>query len=52
MWQTIVIASLVAAACVAVAVKGIINRKKGKTSCSCGCSCKACGMNCHGMINK
>ena len=48
MWQTIVIAALVAAACIAVVVVGVINKKKGKTSCSCGGSCGACGMNCHG----
>ena len=42
MLPTIVIASIIVAACVAVAVKGIINKKKGKSSCSCGCSCGAC----------
>ena len=42
MWPTILIASIIVAACVAVAVKGIINKKKGKSSCSCGCSCGAC----------
>ncbi len=32
---------------IAIIVAGIINKKKGKTSCSCGCS--ACGMkdSCH-----
>lgn len=36
-WQTIVVAAIVAAVFVAIVVKGIINKKKGKSSCSCGC---------------
>ena len=43
-WPTIIVASLVAALFLAIVIKGIINKKKGKTSCSCGCSCETCGM--------
>jgi len=40
-WQTIVVASIVAVIFVAIVVKGIINKKKGKSSCACS-SCGGC----------
>lgn len=40
-WQTIVVAGIVAAVFVAIIVKAIIDKKKGKSSCSCG-SCGGC----------
>ncbi len=46
-WQTVVVALIVAAIFISIIVKGIINRKNGKSSCSCGC--ENCGMkdSCH-----
>ena len=48
-WVTIAIAAVIAVIFVAIVVKGIYNRKKGKSSCSCGSSCGGCAMNgaCH-----
>ena len=40
-WQTIVVAIIVGAIFTAIIVKGIINKKKGKSSCACG-SCGGC----------
>ena len=37
MWPTIIIAAVIGAIFVAIVVKEIINKKKGKHSCSCGC---------------
>ena len=47
MWPTVIIAALVVATFVAIVTCGVINKKKGKSSCSCGGSCGSCGMNCH-----
>lgn len=47
MLPTIIVAALVAAALVAIAVNGIRNKKKGKTSCSCGCGGCAMKDSCH-----
>ena len=44
---TIIVFSIVALIVVLIIIKGIIDRKNGKTSCSCGGSCEACGMHCH-----
>lgn len=44
---TILVAAVVASAFVAITVKGIINKKKGKGSCSCGCSGCAMSDFCH-----
>lgn len=46
MLLSIIIASVIGAAFVAIIVCGIINKKKGKSSCSCGGNCGACGL-CH-----
>jgi hypothetical protein len=43
---TILVFSLVAVILILIIVKGIIDRKKGKTSCSCGGCCKNCSLNC------
>ena len=43
---TIVIASVIGAAFLAVVIKMIIDKKKGKHSCSCGGSCGACPVGC------
>lgn len=40
-WQTIVVATIVAVIFAAIVVKGIINKKNGKSSCTCG-SCGGC----------
>lgn len=39
-WQTIVVAAIVGVIFTAIIVKGIINKKNGKSSC--GCSCSGC----------
>ena len=44
MWQTVLVASIVAVIFVAIVVNEIIKKKKGKSSCSCGKSCGACGL--------
>lgn len=44
---TIIVASIVAIIFVAIIAKGIINRKKGISSCSCGCSGCASKDICH-----
>lgn len=44
MLPTIIISTVVALVFLAIVVKGIINRKKGRHSCSCGGSCGSCGM--------
>lgn len=46
-WVTILIAAVVAAVFLAIVIKGIINKKKGKSSCSCGCSGCALKDTCH-----
>ncbi len=40
-WQTIVVTAIVGAIFTAIIVKGIINKKNGKSSCACG-SCGGC----------
>lgn len=37
-WQTWLVLGIIASIFVAVVVVGIINKKKGKSSCSCGCN--------------
>lgn len=46
-WVTILIAAVVAAVFLAIVIKGIVNKKKGKSSCSCGCSGCALKDTCH-----
>ena len=48
-WPTIIIASIIAVAFIAVIVVGIRNKKQGKSSCSCGGNCGACGCVCGAM---
>ena len=36
-WQTILVLIVVAAIFLAVVIKGIVDKKKGKSSCNCGC---------------
>lgn len=49
-WPTIVIALIIGAIFAAIIIKGIINKKNGKSSCSCGCGCDGCANSdaCHG----
>ena len=47
-WQTIVVAVIVGIVFVAIVVRGIINKKNGKSSCSCGCNGCANKDFCHG----
>lgn len=47
MWPTIIVSSVIALLVVAIIVKAIINKKKGKSSCSCGCSGCALKDSCH-----
>ncbi|MBP3323510.1 MAG: FeoB-associated Cys-rich membrane protein [Clostridia bacterium] len=42
---TITVASIIALIFIAIIVKGIINKKQGKSSCSCG-SCSGCPGSC------
>jgi hypothetical protein len=44
---SIVVVAIVAAIFLAIVVRGIINKKKGKSSCSCGCSGCAMSGTCH-----
>ncbi|MBQ8648552.1 MAG: FeoB-associated Cys-rich membrane protein [Clostridia bacterium] len=37
-WPTIIVTAIVAAVFLAIVIKGIRDKKKGKSSCSCGCS--------------
>ena len=46
MWLSYVIVTVIAVVFVAVIVRGIYNKKTGKSSCSCGGNCGACGL-CH-----
>jgi hypothetical protein len=43
-WTVIAIATLVAGIFIAIVVRMIINKKKGKTMCSCGGGCSGCPM--------
>ncbi len=47
MWPTIIISSLIGLTVVAIIVKGIMDRKNGKSSCSCGCQGCAMKDSCH-----
>jgi len=44
---TIIVAFIVAMVFISIVAKGIINRKKGKSSCSCGCNGCAMAAECH-----
>ena len=50
-WQTIVIAAVIAVIVAAIIIKGILNRKQGKSSCACGCSNCAMKDKCHPQKN-
>ncbi len=46
-WQTFVIAGVIVVIVLAIIIKGILNKKKGKSSCACGCqNCPSASM-CH-----
>lgn len=47
MLPTIIIASIIGIIVVAIIVRGIINKKNGKSSCGCGCSSCAMKEVCH-----
>lgn len=51
-WQTIVIASVIAVIVLAIVIKGIYNRKKGKSSCSGACGSCAMKNACHPQNKK
>ena len=36
-WLTIVITAIIAAIFLAIVIKGILNKKSGKSGCGCGC---------------
>lgn len=46
---TIIVATIVAVVFFAIVIRGILNKKKGKSLCSCGGSCSGCAMSesCH-----
>lgn len=46
-WPTVIVASIIAAIFLAIVIRGIINKKKGKSSCGCGCSGCALKDSCH-----
>lgn len=46
-WLTIVITLIIAAIFLAIVIKGIHNKKTGKSSCGCGCSGCANADFCH-----
>ena len=37
-WQSYLVLAIVVIIFAAIVIKGIINKKKGKSSCGCGCS--------------
>lgn len=45
--SSVIVALLISVICVAIIVKGVINRKNGKSSCSCGCGGCAMADVCH-----
>ena len=49
MLPTILISLAIAALCGAIVVRGIHNKRHGRSSCSCGGSCGSCG--CSGMCH-
>ena len=49
---TIIVSIIITAIFVLIVIKGIINRKKGKSSCSCGCGGCAMSEICHGKSEK
>lgn len=44
---TIIVAAIVAGVFLAIVIRGILNKKKGKSSCGCGCSGCAMSDKCH-----
>ena len=44
---TLIVLIIISAICVAIIAKGIVNKKKGKSSCSCGCGGCAMADICH-----
>ncbi|MBO4963258.1 MAG: FeoB-associated Cys-rich membrane protein [Clostridia bacterium] len=50
-WETIVGLIVVISLVIAIIVKSIIDKKKGKSSCSCGGNCSACNV-CHPDASK
>lgn len=46
-WLSIILIVVIAAIFVAIITKGIINKKKGKSSCGCGCESCAMKDSCH-----
>ncbi len=46
-WQTFVVLAIVVIIFAAIVIKGIKNKKEGKSSCSCGCSSCANKDYCH-----
>lgn len=49
---TIIIAAIIAVICIFIIVKGVINRKNGKSGCSCGCGGCAMADVCKGNEKK
>lgn len=54
MIPTIIIASIIGIIFFAIVIKGIINKKNGKSSCSCGSGCGSCSLKgtCHANTEK
>lgn len=50
-WYSYVILGVIVAVFLAIVIKGILNKKKGKSSCSCGCSGCAMKDTCHPQNN-
>ena len=50
-WLSYVVVTVVAVVFVAIVVKAVINKKKGKSSCSCGGNCGACTLCHHSNVN-
>ena len=46
-WQSYLILGIIVAVVAVIVIKGIINKKNGKTSCSCGCEGCALKNSCH-----
>ena len=47
MWPDIIVIAVIVSILALIAVRSVINKKKGKTSCSCGCGGCAFKDSCH-----
>ena len=51
-WQSYLVLGIIIAVVAVIVIKGIINKKKGKSSCGCGCEGCAFKNSCHSNDNE